>query len=84
MRFAYLMFLFLIISNLIIYFTGNIMGVNLYKKYGKQIFKGFCKFLLFILFCFATTSTFSFLKSKNTAFQNTMLLGKYKVYFRFS
>lgn len=35
MRFAYLMFLFLTISNLIIYFTGNIMGVNLYKKYGK-------------------------------------------------
>lgn len=54
MRFAYLMFLFLIISNLIIYFTGNIMGVNLYKKYGKQIFKGFCKFLLFVLAVYIT------------------------------
>lgn len=54
MRFAFLLILFLVISNLIIYFTGSIMNVNLYKKYGKQILNCFWKFLLFVLAVYIT------------------------------
>lgn len=54
MRFAYLIFIFLIITNLAIYFIGNIMNINLYKKYGKQILKCFWNFLLFVLAVYVT------------------------------
>lgn len=54
MRIVYFISLLLIVSNLIIYSIGGLMGVNLYKKYGKQILNGFWKFLLLVLALYVT------------------------------
>lgn len=54
MRIVYFIGLLLIVSNLIIYSIGGLMGVNLYEKYGKQILNGFWKFLLLVLALYVT------------------------------
>lgn len=54
MRIVYFIGLLLIVSNLIIYSISGLMGVNLYKKYGKQILSGFWKFLLLVLALYVT------------------------------
>lgn len=49
MRFIYLFFTLLATANLIIILLSSLLGVNIYKKYGKQLLKGFCKFLLILI-----------------------------------
>lgn len=48
MRFIYLLLTFLATANLLILIVSGLTGINIYKKYGKQIFKGFLKFLLLL------------------------------------
>jgi len=41
--------LFLVVTNLVLLLTGFFTGVNLYKKYGKQILKFYIGFALLIV-----------------------------------
>jgi hypothetical protein len=38
----------LLIANLLIVIMSCLTGINIYKKYGKQLFTGFFKFLLLL------------------------------------
>lgn len=49
LRILFLIIAFVIVANLILTFTGLIMNVNLYQKYGKQILNFFIGFALFII-----------------------------------
>ncbi|MCM1010018.1 MAG: hypothetical protein NC390_03945 [Fusobacterium sp.] len=43
---------FVVITNLIISLVGLIFGVNMYKKFGKQILIGYAGFGLVVMFTF--------------------------------
>lgn len=49
MRFIYLLLLVIFVINLLILLIGEVLGVNLYKKYKKEILNFLYKFLLMIL-----------------------------------
>lgn len=48
MRFVYLILVLLVIANWIILILNNLLEINIYKKYGKKILKGFWQFLMFL------------------------------------
>lgn len=43
------LFLLILVVNLILVLTGCMLNVNVYEKYGKQIFKWFVQFLFLVL-----------------------------------
>lgn len=49
MRFIYFLFTVLATLNLIIVILSGLLGVNIYKKYGKHILKGMFQFLLLLI-----------------------------------
>lgn len=49
MRFIYFLLMVLATVNLLIIITSGLLGENIYKKYGKQILKVFCQFLLLLV-----------------------------------
>ncbi len=49
MRFLYLILTTLITANLLIIIVSGLTGINIYEKYGTQIFKGFLQFLLLLV-----------------------------------
>lgn len=49
MRFIYLILLVIFVINLLILLIGEVLGVNLYKKYKKEILNFLYKFLLMTL-----------------------------------
>ncbi len=46
MKIAYFLIFIIAVINLLIVLMSGVLGVNLYKKHGKDILKGFFKFLL--------------------------------------
>lgn len=49
MRFIYLILIVIFVINLLILLIGEVLGVNLYKKYKKEILNFLYKFLLMTL-----------------------------------
>lgn len=49
MRFIFLLLTILATANLLILIVSGLTGINIYKKYGKQILKGFLQFLLLLV-----------------------------------
>lgn len=49
MRFIYFLLMVLATVNLLIIITSGLLGENIYQKYGKQILKVFCQFLLLLV-----------------------------------
>lgn len=43
------LFLLILVVNMILVLTGCMLNVNVYEKYGKQIFKWFMQFLFLVL-----------------------------------
>lgn len=43
------LFLLILVVNMILVLTGCMLNVNVYEKYGKQIFKWFVQFLFLVL-----------------------------------
>lgn len=43
------LFLLILVVNMILVLTGCMLNVNIYEKYGKQIFKWFVQFLFLVL-----------------------------------
>jgi hypothetical protein len=48
MIFVRLLLTVLLVANLLIVIMSCLTGVNIYKKYGNHLFKGFFKFLLLL------------------------------------
>lgn len=49
MRFIYFILMILATVNLLIIIISGLLGENIYQKYGKQILKVFCQFLLLLI-----------------------------------
>lgn len=49
MRFIYFILMILATVNLLIIIISSLLGENIYQKYGKQILKVFCQFLLLLI-----------------------------------
>lgn len=49
MRFIYFLLMILATGNLIIMILSGLLGVNIYKEYGKHILKGFLQFCLLLV-----------------------------------
>ena len=49
MIFIRLLLTIVLVANLLIVIMSCLTGINIYKKYGKQLFKGFFKFLLLLI-----------------------------------
>lgn len=49
LRIIFLIIAFVIVVNLVLTCVGLISGVNLYEKYGRQIFNFFVGFALFVI-----------------------------------
>ena len=45
---------FILVCNLLIVLLSVLMNVNIYKKYGKQILKGFVVFILMVVAFYTT------------------------------
>ena len=56
MRFIYLILGILFVISIIILLIGEVLGINLYLKYGNQILKLLYKFLLLIICLYITLS----------------------------
>lgn len=48
MKIAYFLIFIITVINLLIVLMSGVLGVNLYKKHGKDILKDFFKFLLIL------------------------------------
>ncbi|MBQ9149577.1 hypothetical protein IJX73_01465 [bacterium] len=55
-RIIYLIIAFVLVVNLVLIGVGAVMGVDLYKKYGRQILNFFIGFGLLIIIIFVTLS----------------------------
>lgn len=49
MRFIYFILMLLATVNLLIIIISGLLGENIYQKYGNQILKVFCQFLLLLI-----------------------------------
>ena len=49
MRFVYFLLTILATANLLIVILSGLTGINIYKKYGKQMLKGLLQFLLLLV-----------------------------------
>ena len=56
LRILFLILSFVIITNLILTSVGNVMDINLYQKFGNQIFNLFAIFVIFIISVYITLS----------------------------
>lgn len=49
MRFVYFLLMILATTNLLIIIMSGLLGINIYKKYGKKILQGIFQFLLLLV-----------------------------------
>lgn len=49
MRFVYFLLMILATTNLLIIIMSGLLGINIYKKYGKEILQGIFQFLLLLV-----------------------------------
>ena len=50
---------FVVVVNLILIIIGSIMNINIYEKYGKQIFKSFALFFIAVIAVYVALSLFA-------------------------
>ena len=56
MRFVFFIASILATANLLIIIVSSLTGINIYKKYGKQLLKAFLQFLLLLIAFLATAA----------------------------
>ena len=56
MRFVFFITSILATANLLIIIVSSLTGINIYKKYGKQLLKAFLQFLLLLIAFLATAA----------------------------